>query len=100
MASVAALIYSSKFLNDESLYEYGEHLLSLRFYRQLVFIIVILPLVLLVPTFNAISAFFQNDRHRFELGSSLLIVVSIGSLEYVLPRPPALTNFYHCYRLM
>lgn len=77
MAGVVGLIFACKFLNDDSLYDYGEHLLSLRFYRQLVYIVVILPLILIVPIYNAVSAFMLLDRHKFQDGTWLMIVVSI-----------------------
>ena len=72
-----ALVFSAKFLYDEPLYEYPEQLLSLRFYRQLVYVIVILPLTLLVPIFNAASALFLSDRLKLELGTAPQIVVGI-----------------------
>lgn len=71
-----ALIFLVKFLYDDPLYEFGEHLLSLRFYRQLVYVIVILPLVLLVPMFNAISGFFlpNKHKHKHEMDTTLSTV--------------------------
>lgn len=71
VASVVGLIFLVKFLYDDSLYENGEHLLSLRFYRQLVAIIVIMPLVFLVPLFNAISAFFLSSQQKLEIDTKL-----------------------------
>lgn len=54
-ASVIALMALVRFLQDDPLYDYGEYLLTLRFYRQLVFVVVILPLILLIPIFNAMN---------------------------------------------
>lgn len=73
MASLLAVVFALKFiLEDDLLYDYAEHLLSLRFYRQLKFIIVILPLVLIIPLFDAASVFFLSGYGKHELGSSLL----------------------------
>lgn len=69
-------MYTSKFLTDDPLYEYGEHLLSLRFYRQLIYVVVIVPLVILVPLFNALSAFMITRQLRSEFGETLARVVS------------------------
>lgn len=74
---MVAITVLAKFIQDDTLYEYGEHLLTLRFYRQLIYTLVILPLVLLVPLFNAASALLLSGRRRAELASSVTGAVSI-----------------------
>lgn len=81
VACVVGLIFLVKFLQDDLLYEYGEHLLTLRFYRELIYIIVVIPLTLLIPLFNAASAFFFYGRSKQEIGTSLLRVVSNHSID-------------------
>lgn len=78
MACILALLFSVKFLNDDPLYEYGEYLLGLKFYRYIVFVIVVLPLTLLVPIANTASAFFlSGSSKKQELGTSVVGVVSV-----------------------
>lgn len=74
MVAITVLI---QFLQDDPLYEYGEYLLTLRFYRQLIYMLVILPLVLLIPLFNATSAFCLSSNSRYDqVGRSILTAVS------------------------
>lgn len=73
LACILALIFAIRFIQDDLLYTYIEHILTLRFYRQIVYVIVILPLVLLVPMFNAISGFFLSERRLAEIGKSLAV---------------------------
>lgn len=76
-ACIIGLYFTVKFINDDPLYDYGEHLLTLRFYHQLIYIIVVFPLLVLVPLFNAISACL-SDRQK-SLGQPSLIAVSFAS---------------------
>lgn len=70
VAAVIALIVLVKFIQDDPLYEYGEHILSLAFFRQLIYVIAIVPLVLLVPIFNALSACFLWRTRYTEEGDA------------------------------
>lgn len=74
-----ALVFVVKFLTDDSLYDFGEQLLGLAFYRQLIFMCVVLPLVLLVPLFNACAGIMMTSSLKHELSNSLLSMVSIDA---------------------
>ena len=81
MALVLLVKFNSSL--DQPLYEYGDILLTRRFYYQLIYILVVVALVLLVPLYNAASAFlFSSDAKRAEAARGLLILVSrVASCE-------------------
>lgn len=61
IGSIVAIIILIKFIIDDALYDYGEYILSWVFYRQLIYALVVMPLVLFVPMFNAFSACFTGS---------------------------------------
>lgn len=60
---VVSISICAIFLNDEPLYEYGEHLLSLTFYKQLMFVAVIVSLALAIPIATAIGIALKTRQH-------------------------------------
>lgn len=76
VSCLVALLYLARFLSNDPLYEYGEYIVSLAFYRQLIYITAVVPLALLVPLYNSLSAclpFEGRKRHQ----SSYTIAVSL-----------------------
>jgi hypothetical protein len=64
VATVIALTVLIRSLQDEPLADYYEYLLSLSFHRQLIYVIIVLPFVLLVPIYNALSVLFNINHHN------------------------------------
>lgn len=58
IGALVALAVLIAFIQDDPLYEFIEYLLSLAFYRELIYVLVIVPLVLLVPIYNCLNACF------------------------------------------
>lgn len=87
LASILALIQCVQFLFDQPLYDYGDYLLGVRFYRQIIYIIVIVPLLFLVPIYNAIDALFiAASTHP----STASVLFNLVSSIHLVPPP---TNF-------